>query len=487
MDITLVYFIYGLAFFSMGLSMLMEAGRSPLFVRARVLRPLAVFGFIHGAHEWLEMFLDKSDWLIFQYPLFVDWARIGILTISFTALALFGLRELQPQKRLDGRKAWYLWGGIVLYALIILLLTALVWAAHPDNARHADAMIRYLVAVPSAILAGLALQRNANLAQEQYKWSLPLHWAAWGFGLYALTQMVVPPIDFFPGSILNTQTFIAWTGLPIQIFRAVLAVIITLALLRAAQAADELRQRQFVMAQHERLLAVEQVQDELIKREAQRKELLAHIVIAQEDERARIARELHDETSQLLTAFSLHLATLQSLPDANIAEPLEHLQRLSRQMSKGIYSLIHDLRPAQLDDLGLTPALKNLIDDFEKRLDLSVDFMYAHEPRRLGTHLETVLFRVAQESLTNVARHAQVDEARIELSYDDQEVFLRVCDQGVGFELVENQLPPRSWGLAGMRERAESVGGRLILRSAPGEGTVVEVRAPLNKEESGGG
>jgi len=219
---------------------------------------------------------------------------------------------------------------------------------------------------------------------------------------------------------------------------------------------------------------------ELTKRENLRSELLRHTVRAQEEERARIARELHDETSQVLTAFTLDLATLsKTIPNQRRARDLvERLQSLSRQMSQALYRLVHDLRPAQLDDLGLVPALEYLKENsLSKGLDVSI--AVEGRPRRLDPIVETVLFRVAQEALTNTVRHARTEQAKMSLHYKTQEILLRISDCGVGFNPVESFIPPRGWGLAGIRERVESVSGALKIDSTPGKGTIVEVTIPL--------
>lgn len=483
MDITLVYFVYGLAFFSMGLAMLLESGRSPLLAEASVLLPLAAFGFIHGVHEWVEMFLDKSDWLLILEPLFLSWARVAILMVSFYFLLVFGVSLLQPGMYLPRRvrRFWLL--GLIGYVALVFGFGAFIWVGHADRLTHVDASLRYFLAVPAAFLAGLALQRRARLALRQGNQSLgrSFVFAALGFFVYAFTQMVAPPLDVFPGNFLNTNTFLAYAGFPVQVVRAAMAVLITVSLLNGIHAAEVERQNQFLAAQQARVDALEQVRLELLRRENMRQELLRHIVVAQEDERARISRELHDQTAQTLTAFSLHLAALrQALPqDPKTREQLNHLQNLSRQMSKSIYNLVRDLRPAQLDDLGLVAALQYLIDDLSANLNLQVKFRVLGERRRLDALVETVFFRVAQEALTNVARHAGVFAARMTLEFEAEQVTLQVADEGIGFDPVSVLDSGTAWGLAGMRERAESIGGRLMLDSAPGRGTTVKIIAPV--------
>ena len=209
---------------------------------------------------------------------------------------------------------------------------------------------------------------------------------------------------------------------------------------------------------------------------------MRHTVNAQEEERARIARELHDETAQFLTALSLNLATLRSTQPQTpqVEELLDRLQSLSQQMSQGISRMVRDLRPAQLDDLGLEAALSSLVDDERRHsgLDISVEVLGSR--RRLDPLVETVLFRVAQEALTNVIRHAGVDISRLQLEYHPDEVILCVQDWGAGFDMQQTG-SLTGWGIAGMRERVESIGGQLRLQSSLGKGTRVEAAVPLEK------
>jgi two-component system sensor histidine kinase UhpB len=281
----------------------------------------------------------------------------------------------------------------------------------------------------------------------------------------------------FPARYLNAATFLIATGFPIQVIRTITAVMITIGLLRATFNMEAERQFQLSAAQQSRLDALQQ-------QETLRRELLAHTVHAQEEERARIARELHDETSQELSAFSLELAALRSMLKRQKAASakVEHLQNISRRVSQGLYRLVHDLRPAQLDDLGLVAALRYFIGHYHADTNIDVRFKVDGEPRRLDPALETVLFRVAQEGLANIARHAKTCAADLVLSFQSDLVHLSVADQGQGFDANGRFAEPRGWGLAGMRERVESVGGDFRLVSARGAGTQIEVMIPLKQK-----
>jgi len=478
-----VYFAYGLAFFGMGLTMALESERSPALAERHLLRPLAVFGMLHGAHEWLDSYLIQPLSGGMQLPGWLLWLRLGMLITSFSSLLLYGILTLRVHPLQPGASKYLVWGALTVYGLGILASAVFTYRTGTTLLVNVfDVLTRYLLAVPAAFVAALALRAEALSAQTDGRRRVMdfLTWAAIGFGLYGLTQLFVPAIDMFPARVLNSTVFRTDIGFPIQALRALLAVLITLSLLRATQLVEKERQQQLLSAQQERLDALERIQNELTKREVLRRELLRHTVRAQEEERSRIARELHDETSQVLTAFSLDLATLQTIvcDRTEVKNLVDRLQGLSKQMSQGLYRLVHDLRPAQLDDLGLISALEYLQDDcVSAGLEVSIDIQ--GKARRLDSIIETVLFRVAQEALHNVVRHAQIRQARILLVYQAQEITLKIEDPGVGFNPVQSFAPPRGWGLAGMRERVESVGGQLSIESEPGKGTIVEVAVPV--------
>ena len=490
-EFVLIFFVYGLAFFSMGLVMLLESRRSPVFGEARLLVPLAIFGLLHGTHEWLEMFIGMRMQVNLPLPEITDWVRLLFLVASFSVLLIFGLRALRPQgQRLPARLVYAGGGLLLLYLVLTVGIGIAQRESLSDGISHADALARYLLAVPAAILAAVGLARQAYQPGLGNRRGLVrgLRLAAWSFAIYGLTQLVVAPGDINPARYLNTILFIDWFGFPVQLLRAFLATLVTIGMIRATQAAEDARREQLAQAQRARMVALEQIQRDLEEREAMRRELLRHTVIAQEDERARIARELHDETAQLLTAMSLDLATLRkSVPDSQTAGGLlDRLQSHCRQMSQGIYRMVHDLRPAQLDDLGLVAALQYLVDEERRRAGLRIALEIRGSTRRLDPLVETVLFRIAQEALTNIARHAHCETGDMLVDYQTERVLLQVSDPGAGFDSQRELQPPQGWGIAGMRERAESVGGRLRIISAPGQGTRVEVVIPLqNADEVG--
>lgn len=226
------------------------------------------------------------------------------------------------------------------------------------------------------------------------------------------------------------------------------------------------------------------------EREMQLEDLVRKLVNAQEDERKRIARELHDDTGQKLTALGMGLAALDAALASNDGKRANGLLRSLREMSDHAISelrnIMANLRPAQLDDLGLAPALKWYVKQYQAA-NPQIDIRLAIEklPNRLPPEHETVLFRVAQEALTNVQRHAEATRVTLTLSQDNGNVRLRIEDNGAGFDPRQ---PPRhepgsGLGLPGMRERVGLVDGRLEVDSAPGEGTCITVELPAKREQ----
>jgi len=210
------------------------------------------------------------------------------------------------------------------------------------------------------------------------------------------------------------------------------------------------------------------------RHEVVRAQLLDRVISAQEDERRHLARELHDEVGQLLTGLKLMLETGEPEACASAVTVVNHLLVQVRDISMS-------LRPAMLDDLGLVPALLWLFERFSVQARMRVDFQQAGSSRRFPRKAETAVFRIVQEAMTNVARHATVSEVKVRLWADAERLGARIEDSGRGFEVAAALAGPTA-GLGGMRERAEVLGGQLTIESAPGSGTRLSVELPLAPE-----
>jgi signal transduction histidine kinase len=694
-NITLVYFAYGLAFFSMGLAVWLESGRTSELRLARAMGPLAAFGILHGIHEWMEMFQLLGEVVpgapAVGQTLAVDAFRVGLLTLSFFLLIIFGVRliHLSGKGRGNERTFVLLSAGL----LIIIWLVSVVSTQRFYNLCLADCLVsidvltRYILAIPGSLLAAWAMFLEQRAFQERGMrvFSRDLQLAAITLILYGVIgQIFVPESLLFPSNVINTQLFLTLFGVPVQFFRALMAAAMAFFVIRALRGFEVERQQRLSLANEERLQAQQEAlatqrqaredtealnrelqrvvqdlsllfelsrqmvttldRDELLEktlsqiltavphihagmilvreaegeplrpmlrfgcapeggtatdvvcdrmrrvgeevvqaeapalccngeihilthavsirpqdsdtsfiadaegrilgvpliiqeevcgslvlgvsiesvafttrdlallntiagqlsmalenarlyrevqeRESLRGELYQRIVSAQERERQRIARELHDGTGQVLTGLGLGLmAAAESVrgdPDRAARQLLE-LKDLNAQALRELRDLIGNLRPSILDDMGLVPALKSQVGEFTERTGIEAGFRVTGHRQRLPDQTETVIFRIAQEALTNVAKHAQAEHAFVHVVFEEEQVQLVVTDNGRGFDPVaalrENGDQRRAWGLLGMQERVTLVGGECEIASQPGTGTTVRVVVPLQVAE----
>lgn len=229
-------------------------------------------------------------------------------------------------------------------------------------------------------------------------------------------------------------------------------------------------------------VAVENAQlFEAVSQGRERLQILSQrLVEVQESERRTIARELHDEIGQALTGLKLMLDMAARSPGEDTGESLREALTLVDGLMTQVRNLSLDLRPTMLDDLGLLPALLWHCGRYTDQTSIHVDFRHTNlEGRRFGPKVETAAYRIVQEALTNVARHADVDKVAVHLWTEQSTLNVRIEDQGAGFD-PEHVMTEESSGLVGMRERAVLLGGALTIESTPGAGTRLAARLPLD-------
>jgi len=229
---------------------------------------------------------------------------------------------------------------------------------------------------------------------------------------------------------------------------------------------------------------------EVQTREAMRGELIQQIVTAQEKERQRIARELHDSTGQSLTALGLGLAAVDENLYRNTdraAWQVQELRALNSQTLQDVHDLVADLRPSLLDNLGLVSALRSQVMEFRKRTGIDATFYHTGEKRRENPTIELTIYRIAQEALTNIAKYAKAKEVKIRLISRPDRLCLRIRDNGQGFDaekvLDSTQKRRESWGLLGMQERVSLIGGHFFIRSKQDVGTIIQICIPLAQKD----
>lgn len=683
-NIIAVYFLYGLAFFVMGLALALASRQNSEFRFARAIRPLAAFGILHGLHEWFEMFQQIEAVTTGHVPsLGEEGIRLAILVFSFLMLPAFGVSLLVPQRVARWRKYGVPLGLLALWGVSLGLVTLLFAPSPAALITLADVLARYSLGIPGAMLGtwALMIQQRTFREHDMPQFGRDLVWCAAALFLYGVVgQLFVRQTALFPSNVLNSVLFFEWFGIPIQLFRGLMAAVLTFYIVRALKAFELENQRRLgaanqaklqaqtaaleaerhishemerlneelrlttrelsllldlsnllatPMSLHDRLELVlqkivqslsfpeaglillagrqtktvqrdvaygftsfqagdrrsdqyllarslgeqcvarnramcrhvdgavlqflleetlasqkcrhylsptvmislplttqqqvigavvlsqpqsgerELVVDELklmvgvgqqlgllienarLYQEAQTREkmlaeLLHQVVGAQEAERRRIARELHDATGQSLTAISLGLRGVENMlaqESPSLAQKIGELKLFGTNALGELRQIITDLRPSQLDDLGLVAALQWYGREFEKRRAIQVDFVVEGEPVRLSSEYETVLFRITQEALTNIAKHAQATRATVGLKISPSQICLSIEDDGCGFEPQQGQAQEAGWGLLGIAERAALLGGHYELDSAPGQGTRIEVTIPLVMEQ----
>ena len=252
-------------------------------------------------------------------------------------------------------------------------------------------------------------------------------------------------------------------------------------------AASNLKLRREIIrrqAGEESLRQSEQHQRRLLE---QLRQLSRQILSAQEDERKRISRELHDVIAQTLTGINVQLAALAKgavINPQGLARNLARTQKLVEKSVDLVHEFARELRPAVLDDLGLIPALHSFAKTFSQRTRIRVELKAFAGVEQLDMARRTVLFRVAQEALTNVARHAKAKRVVVSLQKTTAGIGMKIKDDGKSFhvERVLGGTGSKRLGLLGMRERVEMVGGTFGVASAPGQGTTVRVEIPFGKK-----
>jgi signal transduction histidine kinase len=208
------------------------------------------------------------------------------------------------------------------------------------------------------------------------------------------------------------------------------------------------------------------------------RDMVRRVIAAQELERRRLARELHDETGQALTSILLGLKAIRAADNDEAAQQAEaDLRELVVQALQDVRSLAVELRPSALDDFGLVPALERLAETFAERTGIRATVAAMLGEARLPPETETVVYRLVQEALTNVVKHAAASEVGIVLTMRDGGVSAVIEDDGEGF--AESDVRSDALGLLGMRERLALLGGTLAVESTPGEGTAVIAYLPL--------
>lgn len=399
-------------------------------------------------------------------------------------------------------------GAVVLLAVVAM--TALTTAGHPwmpgilDHEFYTPAYIAAIASVCTVTLVALAILARRRPHSVLDLW-LMVVLCAWVFDIALAAALNHRRFDlgFFAGRIYGlfaaSFVLVALTFENVKLYARVVSALDqerferrlvqqrTVELNEAkAQLEERVTARTAALAatNHDLLREVgerKRAEAALRRSQTELRELAGINSSAREQEKRRIARELHDELAQTLATLRLELDRLgerASSAGAPADAKLGDMRVLVDEAVTSTRRIAADLRPMMLDDLGLVPAMQWLVDAFRQRYGIDCALIVTPDSFDLDEPYATAAYRIVQESLTNVARHAHARSASIALEYNGVQVTIAVHDDGVGFDLSARR-KPTSFGLAGLRERAYLVDGRLNIDSAPGRGTRIEVRIPL--------
>lgn len=516
--VILVFFVYGLAFYSLGLALLVESGRSSEMGFARSMRLLAAFGLLHGIHEWIDMLEHSCNCVLdLTLPGFILWLRLLLLVTSFVALAAFGEDLIARQHGMaQSFKRWRITLSLITFFAVSSILIALYYNLDDMTWRLGmEVLARYTLGIPAALLATYALwlQRSVFLENKMRGFARWLDVAAAALLVYGtFSQLFTASTPVFPSNLINANLFMDTLGFPIQLVRAVLACLIMVAMIQVLRSLEVENERRLQRYEQQQLQAERQQRKELTRlneelrqanieterllmevrqRDALRGEWVQRITNAQEAERQRIARELHDDTGQVLTGLALGLRGIAHLVETDVAKGVNRLSDLERMATNGIADLRHlinDLRPPQLDDIGLVSALRVMVTRVRdvRGNELAIELSVRGDVVDLSPEVEIALFRIVQESLTNTIKHAHASRIEIKLDYTEN-LNITIQDNGSGFDaekLLTDDGIHTSWGLYGMRERANLVNADLVIQSKPGQGTLIGIQLHDNNYQN---
>ena len=459
----IVYFVYGEAFFILGLAIALQSRKHSQLALANRLWILAVFGLVHAFYEWGTVFIPLQTFLPPTVIETLQLFQVVLGAISFLALFQFGVELVIIGNRNLGWLSLLPPIVFIFWAMATLLGESLSRSTLEEILVIGDIVSRYTLAVPGALAAAWGLWRQARQvhAMELPRIARYFHSAGYAFAGYALLSAIVPRANFFPANILNYDVILGTIGVPVPVFRAVLGGAIAYLIIRGSEIFD-----------------VET--DRMLEEVAQARAVAA--------DRERIGRELHDSIIQSLYAAGL------MLEDANLTidENAPRAQARIRDVIDALNRTIRDIRRYILDLRGETNtgdleiSLQEMARNF--RLETLIDTEFRAEGLR-GAALSRAecdqILTIAREVLTNVSKHARATHADVVLSYRPAEIELEISDNGIGFSRNGHSAltdTGEHQGLRNMQERAEIIGAQLVIDSAPEHGTTVRLVVPTSME-----
>ena len=454
----IVYSVYGQVFFTTGVILAIQSLRHSRLRLAQALSWLALFGILHGLHEWGDVFIPiQATYLPASLVKLLHIAQVFLLAVSFLCLFQFGVGTLSP---LPPGWQWSLWVPTWIFILWLLgpfYLGLTVVPEIQDWHAMASALARYSLGLPGGLVAAYGLRIHAY--QHVAPLELPhiirtLRIAGLAMAGYGIAGgLLGPAVPFFPGSVLNEAIVFQTLGIPMPVWRSLLGLVLLIALLRSLEVFEVEIDRRIEEMERANILTLE---------------------------RERIGRELHDRILQQIYAAGLLVEVLreQCGPDSSMSHVLDQmllaLNRAIEDVRLYISTLQGVSRPGHLrsllEEIAHDPRFRSMI-DIETHVDIP-DLPL--EPEQVA-HLAAIL----TEAFSNVIRHARARRAKLEARIEDGRLRIGVCDDGIGMRPDH----PIGMGLRTMQERARLLGGTLRIESEPGQGTSVWLELPVGWKE----
>jgi signal transduction histidine kinase len=452
----LIFFIYGLTFFVLGLAIALTSRHSSHLEFARSLNWLAAFGFLHGFHEWGQFFIPlQSTYLSPTVIQALNYLNLILLAVSLSCLYGFGLALLEPLQHLKWLHISF--ATLLLVWMLLAIIPFRAWFADFNTWYNSvDAITRYLIGLPSGMLAAYALREHTFrriVPMDVPRIVSALQISGITMFIYALVVgLIVPPVSFFPGNLINTATFTHYLILPPQLIRAIIGLAMAMTTIRFLEIFDVVTNRQIEAMEQERIVL---------------------------DERERIARELHDGTIQKVYTAGLLVRSAQKLakPETPLSGRLATAVGVLDDAIGDLRQNLNELHTPAQPPQPLKPAILKLASDprfaslVAVELNLDLPDTCSLSPQRT-LHVLAVL----QEALANIVRHAHARHVIISSVCQENRLRLTVIDDGIG---LPEQLSD-GYGLRNMRERAALLQGGLQVEKLS-RGTRVTLDIPMEE------
>ncbi len=448
---TLVYFVYGLVFFVLGIVVLLQTRTYSRLHLARSLPWLGWFGILHGFNEWGEIFIPIQVGMMGDHYFSIyDFIQHILLAVSFASLFQFGIDLLRPSTKS--------WRWIRLIPMIVLI----AWAIGPfilgyiftPNAEDwhgfAKATTRYMLCIPGSILSGIGLIRQVKSQIAPMKVARigrMLYIAAgalFAYGFFA--GVIVPKANFFPASVLNADWLLETFKTPPPVFRSLCGTILLIAIVRALEVFNIETSRMIQSMEEAQVIAVE---------------------------RERIARDIHDGALQQVYASGLLAQSLQKRLKGKAAQETGQLVLTINQAIDQLRAFLPQLRPDP-KSIDLVGAITPIIEEAKRNITVKTEWKTREIPA-LTPDQTSHLTAFVSEALSNVIRHSKSDVVELRFGCESHHLIIEIADQGEG---ITAQAEP-GYGLKNMRDRARLLGGNLTINSSTDKGTLVRLDIPM--------